>query len=77
MITNWSEFDPLRLGITLAVRLRSLYPTDWRPEGLLRLMCNRATYQDILGGKGVDAVMERWSADLLEFQKVRSRYLLY
>ena len=77
MITNWSEFDPLRLGATLAVQLRALYPKDWKPEGLLRLMADRATYQDILDGKGVDAIMERWNTEVSEFQKVRSRYLLY
>ena len=37
LITSWSEFDPLRLGITLAAQLRSQYPNDWQPEGLLRL----------------------------------------
>ncbi len=67
----------MRLGITLAVRLRSLYPKEWQPDGLLRLIADRATYQDILDGKGVDAIMERWNAELLDFQKVRSRYLLY
>jgi uncharacterized protein YbbC (DUF1343 family) len=77
VITNWAELDPLKLGATLAVRLRALYPKDWQPEGLLRLMADRATYQDILDGKGVDAIMDRWNAELLEFQKVRSRYLLY
>jgi len=76
-ITNWAEFDPLRLGATLAVQLRKLYLKDWKPDGLLRLMADRATYQDILDGKGVDAIMARWNAELLEFQKVRSRYLLY
>jgi uncharacterized protein YbbC (DUF1343 family)/CubicO group peptidase (beta-lactamase class C family) len=76
-ITNWTEFDPLRLGVTLVLRLRALYPKDWQPDGLLRLMADRATYQDILDGKGVDAIIERWNAELLEFQKVRSRYLLY
>ena len=40
------EFDPIRLGITLAVQLRSLYPKDWQPEGLLRLLGDRAAYQD-------------------------------
>jgi uncharacterized protein YbbC (DUF1343 family)/CubicO group peptidase (beta-lactamase class C family) len=76
-ITNWAEFDPLRLGVTLAVRLRALYPKEWQPDGLRRLIADRATYQDILDGKGVDAIMDRWNAELLEFRKVRSRYLLY
>ena len=71
LVTNWSEFDPLRLGITLAVQLRSHYPKDWQPDGLLRLLCDRATYRDILAGKPVDAIIAGWNAELAEFQKVR------
>ena len=31
LITNWAEFDPLRLGITLAAQLRSQYPKTGSP----------------------------------------------
>jgi uncharacterized protein YbbC (DUF1343 family)/CubicO group peptidase (beta-lactamase class C family) len=77
LITDWSRFDPLRLGITLAVQLRTLYPRAWRTEGLLRLLADRATYEDILAGKSVDAIMARWEAELREFRRIRERYLLY
>jgi uncharacterized protein YbbC (DUF1343 family) len=77
LITNWSEFDPLRLGITLAVQLRSHYPKDWQPDGLLRLLCDRATYDQIVAGKPVDAIIAGWAEELAEFQKIRSRYLVY
>ena len=56
-MSDWSRFDPLRLGITLAVQLRGLYPREWKPEGLLRLLADRATYDDVLAGKPVDAIM--------------------
>ena len=77
LITGWAKFDPLRLGLTLAAQLRSQYPTDWQTEGMLRLLCDRTTYQQILEGKPVDEIIAGWSAELAEFQKVRSRYLLY
>jgi uncharacterized protein YbbC (DUF1343 family) len=77
IVTDWSRFDPLRLGITLAVQLHALYPQEWNPEGLLRLLADRATYQDILAGKPVDAIMARWEAELSDFRRVRERYLLY
>ena len=77
VITNWAEFDPLRLGLTVAAQLRSQYPKDWQPEGLLRLLCDRATYQQILAGKPVDEIIAGWNEELAEFQQVRSRYLLY
>ena len=77
IINDWSRFDPIRLGITLAVQLRALYPDQWKPEGMLRLMANRATYQDILANKPVDAILARWENDLSNFRAIRERYLLY
>jgi uncharacterized protein YbbC (DUF1343 family)/CubicO group peptidase (beta-lactamase class C family) len=77
IVTDWSRFDPLRLGIAMAVQLHALYPSEWKPEGLLRLLADRATYQDILAGKSVDAIMARWVSELEEFRAVRERYLLY
>jgi uncharacterized protein YbbC (DUF1343 family) len=77
LVTDWSHFDPLRLGITLAVQLRARYPGEWRPDGLLRLLADRATYDDILAGKSVDAIMARWETELREFRRIREQYLLY
>ena len=77
LVTSLPEVDPLRLGMTLATRLRTLYPTDWQPEGLLRLLGDRATFEQVLAGTPVDAIMAHWNGELTEFQKVRSRYLLY
>jgi uncharacterized protein YbbC (DUF1343 family)/CubicO group peptidase (beta-lactamase class C family) len=77
IIANWSQFEPIQLGVTLAVTLRALYPEEWKPEGLLRLLADRASYQDILAGKPVEAIMAGWDRELKEFQGVRARYLLY
>ena len=77
VVTDWPRFDPLRLGITLAVQLHSLYPGEWKPEGLLRLLADRATYEDILAGKSTDAIIAGWEAELSEFRAIRGRYLLY
>ena len=77
IVTDWSRFDPIRLGITLAVQLRKLYPDEWKPEGLLRLLADRATYQDILAGKPVDAILAGWAKPLAGFRAIRERYLLY
>ena len=77
LVTNWSEFDPLRLGITLALELRREYPSKWQPEGLKKLLADQATYDDILSGRPLSEIMARWQRELAEFQKVRTRYLLY
>jgi uncharacterized protein YbbC (DUF1343 family) len=77
VIDDWTRFDPLRLGITMAVALRALYASEWKPDGLLPLMANRATYDDILAGKSVDAILAGWQKALTEFRAIREPYLLY
>jgi uncharacterized protein YbbC (DUF1343 family) len=77
LVTNWAEFDPLRLGAVLALELRQRYPTKWEPAGLKRLLADRASYDDILAGRPLGEIISRWDAEVSEFQRVRSRYLLY
>jgi uncharacterized protein YbbC (DUF1343 family)/CubicO group peptidase (beta-lactamase class C family) len=77
VITDWAAFDPLRLGLGLAATLRSLYREHWNPEGLLRMLADRASYEAILAGQGVAAVAALWEPELEEFRRVRSRYLIY
>ncbi len=76
-VTNWHEFDPLKLGALLALELRRQYRAEWKPEGLNRLLCDRATYEAILAGRSLVEIISLWDAELSQFQKVRSRYLLY
>jgi uncharacterized protein YbbC (DUF1343 family) len=77
LVTSWDDFDPLKLGIVLALELRRQYPTKWDPSGLKRLLADRATYDDIVAGKSLGEIMSRWDAEVAEFRKVRERYLLY
>jgi uncharacterized protein YbbC (DUF1343 family)/CubicO group peptidase (beta-lactamase class C family) len=77
LITSWADLDPVRLGVTLAVTLQSLYSREWEPGGLLRLLCDRAGYQDIICGKSVDQIMRGWEGELADFQTRRAPYLLY
>jgi uncharacterized protein YbbC (DUF1343 family) len=77
LVANWDEFDPLSLGVVLALELRRQYPTQWEPEGLRPLLADRATYDDILAGRSLSQIIARWNDELTEFKKVRSRYLLY
>ncbi len=77
VIDDWSRFDPLRLGIAMASRLHALYPDSWKPEGLLKLLCHRATYEKILAGKPVSTIMVQWESDLARFRQIRQRYLIY
>jgi uncharacterized protein YbbC (DUF1343 family) len=77
LITDWDRFDPLTLGIALAVELRARYPRDWEPAGLLRLIADRATHDAVVAGRDVAAIRALWEPELAEFRTVRSRYLIY
>ncbi len=77
LITNWDKFDPLRLGAVLALALRRRYKTQWQPAGLKPLLADQATYDDILAGRPLEEIMSRWNAEVADFQKLRSHYLLY
>ncbi len=77
LVTNWSDFDPVRLGLAIALELHKEYSEKWKADGLKGLLADRKTYDDITSGRPLVEIMERWSAELAEFQKVRVRYLLY
>jgi uncharacterized protein YbbC (DUF1343 family) len=77
LLTDWSRFDPIDLGLTLAVVLRRLYADQWQPEGLLRMLVDQAVYDGLLAGKDLPALRPLWTKELDEFRDVRAKYLLY
>lgn len=77
MITDWSKFDPLKLGLGLAVTLRKEYRDQWNPDRAPTLLTNKESHQAILDGKGVREIEALWTDKLDEFKKVRERYLIY
>ncbi len=76
-VTDRKALDPIRLGLELARGLRSVYPKDWKPEGLMRLMACKRACDDIAAGVPTEGVMAHYSEDLGEFLQIRRRYLLY
>ncbi|QDT08610.1 exo-beta-N-acetylmuramidase NamZ domain-containing protein [Planctomycetes bacterium K23_9] len=77
LITNRAELDPLRLGMTLATTLRSMYPEQWETSKLDRLLSSQATADLILAGKGVDEIVAAYQGDLQVFKKRRATFLIY
>jgi uncharacterized protein YbbC (DUF1343 family) len=77
MLTDRERFEPVALGIGLAHVLRTKYASDWKPDGFLRMLADRASYQAVLDGKPVAEVEAVWKDELEEFLRVRSKYLIY
>ena len=76
-ITDWSSFEPVDLGIALAVTLQALYPRQWEPAGFLKMLADRDAYEALLAGGDLAAIRSTWDGELADFLKVRANYLLY
>ncbi|SIO60249.1 Uncharacterized conserved protein YbbC, DUF1343 family [Singulisphaera sp. GP187] len=76
-ITSRDQFDPLALGIELAVVLRELYPESWEHDGLLKFIADRASYNALLKGEDGKAIRALWEEELAQFRTIREHYLLY
>jgi len=77
LITNRTQFSPIRTGIEIAVALRKLYPNDWKAENYNRLLANAKVFERVKRGDAPDAIEKSWQIDLLTFTKRRASFLLY
>jgi len=76
-ITERAAFDPVRVGLEIAVALRRLHPAEWRPEKLATLLLNRGTLESLMTGDDADAVLATARAGLDDFARRRMPHLLY
>jgi uncharacterized protein YbbC (DUF1343 family)/CubicO group peptidase (beta-lactamase class C family) len=77
VITDWSTFEPVDLGISIAITLWSMYPKTWEPAGFLKMLADRDAFEAFLAGGDLAAIKATWDGELTEFAKVRAKFLLY
>jgi uncharacterized protein YbbC (DUF1343 family) len=77
VLDDWSRFDPLKTGLTVAATLRDLFPDQWQTERYDRLLVHKATYDAFKAGKPVDDLMKAWANDTRSFRERRKAFLLY
>lgn len=77
IVEDWSRFDPLRTGLTVAATLRDLFPDQWETKNFDRLLVHKATYESFKAGQPVSELINDWAGDLKKFDERRSRYLIY
>ena len=77
IVDDWTRFDPLRTGLTVAVALRDLFPEQWEAKNYDRLLVHKATYEAFKAGKSVADLMKPWAADVRSFRERRKPFLLY
>jgi uncharacterized protein YbbC (DUF1343 family) len=69
--------DAPELGLEFASALLSLYPHDYKVEGVDTLMINKASFDAIAAGDDPRRVAENWRDGLDKFMALRVKYLMY
>src|SRR5262249_55165525 len=77
IVDDWTQFEPLRTGLTIAATLRRLYPEAWQLDRYDTLLVHRATFEALKRGATWPELEKGWQAELQRFQEVRRNYLLY
>ncbi|MFO0809228.1 MAG: DUF1343 domain-containing protein [Gemmataceae bacterium] len=77
IVDDWKTFEPVRVGLAIAVELRKLYPNDWKIDRYDTLLVHKATFDGLKAGKSADELIAAWQTSLDEFRTRRAKYLLY
>jgi uncharacterized protein YbbC (DUF1343 family) len=77
IVDDWTRFNPLRTGLTVALSLRDLFPEQWETKNYDRLLVHKATYEAFKAGTPVAELERSWAADVKAFRARRAPHLLY
>lgn len=77
VITDRQVFKPVRTGLEIAVALRALYPTEWKPERYLGLLVNQDAFDRLKAGETAEQIERAAQQKLDEFKRRRASLLLY
>jgi uncharacterized protein YbbC (DUF1343 family) len=77
LVVNRDVFDPVRTGLEIARKLRSLYREDWEIESYDRLVVSEVTLKAIRDGKEIYVIEAGYREDLDKFIQRRSGFLIY
>ncbi|HTK74746.1 MAG TPA: exo-beta-N-acetylmuramidase NamZ domain-containing protein, partial [Gemmataceae bacterium] len=76
-VDDWSKLEPVRVGMTIAVELRRLYPNDWQVDRFNNLLLDPATIDGLKAGKTAEQLERGWQAGLERFKERRKTFFLY
>jgi uncharacterized protein YbbC (DUF1343 family)/CubicO group peptidase (beta-lactamase class C family) len=77
ILTDREVLDSPRLGLEIVAALWRLYPQEFEIDKTLRLIGARWILQAIREGLDPREIAARWEEPLRNFERMRSRYLLY
>ena len=77
VLTDRDLLDGPELGIELAAALLKLYPEQFHLEKMIDILASQTVYNAIAKGEDPRPIALDWQDDLLKFQQLRQKYLLY
>ena len=77
VLTNREFLDAPEFGMELASALLKLYPQQYHVEKILDILASKAVYDELVRGEDPHRIDLDWQGDLLNFQKIREKYLIY
>ena len=77
IVTNRTQFEPVRTGLEIAAALRRLYPAEWKMEKYLNLIVNQESFDRLKRGESAEDIEKNWQTGLDDFKKRRASFLLY
>jgi uncharacterized protein YbbC (DUF1343 family) len=76
-IRDRTRFDPVRIGIAMAIALRKLHAASWDDSRLRRMLGDPAVAQAIHDGRKLGDIEALYKEELERFRSKRAKYLLY
>jgi len=77
LLTERDVCNVVDVGLQIAETVYKLYPNDFPIDKMSHLLLHPPTLEALKAGRSLDEIHALWQKDLEEFQKVRSKYLLY
>jgi uncharacterized protein YbbC (DUF1343 family)/CubicO group peptidase (beta-lactamase class C family) len=77
LLTDRNRCPVVDVGLQMAETLYRLYPKDFNPDKMSRLLLHPPTLEAVKANKPLNEIHALWKKDLKEFKKRRAKYLLY
>lgn len=77
VLTGREFLEAPELGIELASALAKLYPEQYHMEKIIEILANQSVFNALTHAEDPHRIALDWQDDLLKFQQLRERYLIY
>jgi uncharacterized protein YbbC (DUF1343 family) len=77
LLSDRDHCNVVDIGLVIAKTLYRLYPSDFHPEKMAHLLLHDPTLEATKADKSLKEIHAAWQPDLDEFQRRRSKYLIY